>query len=382
MTKKNLAAILLTSLTALTLGACATDSDKTDSGDSAPGSKLGRLSAALTVPQDAKHDVAMAQFNVVAIDGDCSDAPLATTTTAIEDEALVASLDYALEEGYRAFADGLMTLPPGEYKVCVQPLKADGSPSDECAVAEGTGTVFEELTTEIVLVSQCDGISNGALDVVVSFNDPPLITEIKIEASKFITTCETATISIAAEDPNKDELSYSWEQVSGPMTGSLMGTGPGATFTPNDAGDYEFKVTVTDSTGANTSLIFPIHVSAADGACQTPCPEGTVDAAGFCWVAGEQYQSARASCAAVGLTGSSTQVEGVEWTEEMMEEVTLAWGCTNAGKQGCCQSGLYIDPETNECTTQGFHEDNGQFFTNGRTVPGFGTALHLCQRPE
>ena len=365
--------------------ACGSQGDLNEEEDTedevAGGARLGRINAALTVPQDAKHDIVMVQFNVVAADGDCSDQPLATTTTAIEEEALVPSLETALEVGYTAFADGLMTLPPGDYKVCVQPLKADGSASDECASAEATASVFSELTTEIVVVSQCDGIANGALDVVATFNDPPLITDIKIGESKFITTCETATIDITAEDPNKDDLTYSWEQVSGPNSGAFVGTGASATFAPSVAGDYEFKVTVFDTTGAKTSLTFPIHVSEADGECAAVCPEGTFSAGGFCFVQAEAFESGIASCARFGLSGSPSEVVGVHLTAELMDEITTAIGCDNAGKAGCCESGLFIDTNANSCSTTGFFEDNGQNFVNALTIPGRTTAMHLCQRP-
>ena len=375
-------------LSASLLAACGSDksssSEQEASEDAAlkSASQLGRIKAALTVPEESKHDVAMAQFNVVAIDGDCSDTPLATTTSAIEEEGLVASLDPSGADGTRAFADGLMTLPPGEYKVCVQPLQADGSPSEECAVAEGTGTVFAELTTEIVLTSQCDGNANGALDVVVTLNEPPIITNISIDESKFITTCETATITIDAEDINGDELTYDWEQVSGTSGGAFVGGDDGtATFTPDVAGDYEFKVIVTDALGAQTSLTFPIHVSEADGSCSSECPEGTVDAGDYCWVQAELFESGIQSCERFDLNGAASIVDGVAWTPELMTEVTTAFGCTDMGDTGCCQAALYLDTASNECFTYSYTVDSGQDFTNGVSIPGQAAALHICQRP-
>src|SRR5690606_32427714 len=121
-TKKIISAFAM-SLAASALFACGSSGEKNEETGSQLGpsssSSLGRINAALTVPAEAKHDVAMAQFIVVDVDGECTDEPIAVTTAGIEDEALVPSLETALEVGYTAFVDGLLTLPPGDYKVCV-----------------------------------------------------------------------------------------------------------------------------------------------------------------------------------------------------------------------------------------------------------------------
>ncbi|MCH2109678.1 MAG: cadherin-like domain-containing protein [Polyangiaceae bacterium] len=342
---------------------------------------LGRVNAALSVPEEAKHDVALAQFSVVPQDGECGDTPVAQTTAAVETETLHSGVDLANDSGYQAFVDGLMTLPPGEYKVCVQPLQANGSPSEVCAAAESTATVFPEVTTEITMISQCSGNPNGALDVITVFNDPPLITNIDIAESKFILACEVATFTVAAEDPNGDALTYVWQQTAGPATGSLVGDGTSATYAPSEAGVYEFQVTVTDVHGASTSLTFPLYVSESDDSCALPCPDGTVEAAGYCWVQAEALEDGIASCARFDLVGGASYVESFAWTPEVMDEVTTAWGCTNIGDQGCCQSQLFIDVATNECYTHGFFSETNQPFTNGITRPGYTTAIHACQRP-
>jgi hypothetical protein len=138
---------------------------------------------------------------------------------------------------------------------------------------------------------------------------------------------------------------------------------------------------VYDDTGAQTSLTFPIYVSEADSECESSCPEGTVEAAGFCFVQALAFESGVTSCARVGLSGSANQVEGLEWTVELMDVVTTAFGCENRGQVGCCQSHLRMNLSTNECSTQGFHESNSQYFANALGLPGQNVSIHACQRP-
>ena len=329
MKKLNHSFLIATILSAAFATACANSEDGAGRGEG-----IGKLSAALTLGEGAAHDVASAHFVVVPSGGSCNDIPIAETTGLIETEALQGNLDPAETEVGRAFIDGLMVLPPGDYMVCVTPLQSNGLPSAECAPVTGEVSVSPEITTEVVLISQCDGNPNGGLDVVVGLNDPPLITDLNIGPSKFITTCETASLTVEASDPNGDSLSYDWEIISGPAGGLLVESGATAQFTPSAAGDYELKVTVYDATGGSTSLSFPVHVSQAEGECdETPaaCPTGTYDAGDFCWVVAEDFQDGEQSCGDHGLVGPYQETEGVEWTPELMAEVTAAIGCTNLG---------------------------------------------------
>jgi streptogramin lyase len=224
---------------------------------------IGRLAAALKT-SGPTHDVAGVSFVVVQAGQTCDDEPIAKTTASLEEEPLP---KHALPAGAgkaHPFADGLFVLPPGAYKVCATPSKKDGKPSDRCARAETDASVMAEATTEVLLVSQCQGDPTGALDAIAALNTPPRITNLKIKDSKFITQCEKAAISVEAMDPNGDALSYAWEIVKAPVAGegNVVGMGAKATFTPGGPGAYELKVTVTDVFGAKTSLTFPVHVSA------------------------------------------------------------------------------------------------------------------------
>jgi hypothetical protein len=209
--------------------------------------------------------VTTVRFDVVAATATCDATPLATQTTSIEAEALPGSVA-GMGAGAHAFADGLFVLPPGDYRICATPLAGD-TPSQQCARASTTATVVSQQTNEVVLVSQCAGAGNGGLDVVVTLNDPPLITALSIKPSKFITTCESATLAVGATDPNGDAVTYAWSIVSGPAGASLTAAGSMATFS-GGAGDYVLQVVVTDVYAAAASLTFPIHVSAA--VCAVP----------------------------------------------------------------------------------------------------------------
>ena len=59
-------------------------------------------------------------------------------------------------------ADSFTTLEPGCYDVEVTPVSADEAPSQDCPTAQATEVfVIDGETTEIVMVSQCDGIKAG-----------------------------------------------------------------------------------------------------------------------------------------------------------------------------------------------------------------------------
>ena len=224
------------------------------------GDSYGSLSAGLTLATE--HDVTAVKFDVVATSAGCESTPLASQTTPMETETLPSSVS-GTGSGMHPFADGLFVLPPGDYRVCATPLGGT-VPSTQCAPTSGVATVVAQQTNEVVLVSQCSGNPNGGVDIVVVLNDPPVISAMAITPSKFITTCESATIAVTATDPNGDALTYSWAIASGPAGASLLGAGASATFSsPGGAGDYVVAAKVTDVHGASVSLSFPIHVSAA-----------------------------------------------------------------------------------------------------------------------
>jgi hypothetical protein len=245
-------------LSAVSMG-CSNPSDEGTVED-----KTGRLSLKC-VGGTSTHDVTGVAFVVVGAEGSCADTPIASTTTpTLESESIPASLLPSGGGSAHPFADGLFVLAPGDYRVCATPL-TDAGPSADCGPADVLVNVKPELTTEVVLMSQCKGDPNGGLDVVLGLNAPPTINTLNVAPSKFITVCEKATITVGATDANGDTMTYSGTILSGPpgTPGSLSFAANVGTFTPGSPGDYQVKVTVTDAVGGSTSLQLPIHVSTA-----------------------------------------------------------------------------------------------------------------------
>ncbi|WP_437958456.1 hypothetical protein WME76_01535 [Sorangium sp. So ce119] len=240
----------------LLAGAC-NGSPAPESGEEA---EVGRIRVALSTPGPT-HDVSAINIRVVnAYDSCYYGEAVAEATVPLEEEALPADLSPSGGENH-PFADALFVLPPGDYWVCAAPEAEPGVPSSYCTTAEGYVSVFGGATVETTLVSHCTGQPNGGLDVIAALNSPPQITDLDIAESKFITTCEEATITVSASDPDGDEVSYFWYQVSGPAYAALSPSGATATFSTAVAGNYELGVIAYDPWGYGTSLNFPIHVS-------------------------------------------------------------------------------------------------------------------------
>lgn len=259
---KGNACVCLAAVLGLGVMAVACSSDPIDRGDGS--GTTGTLNAKLQ--SDSPHDVSQVAYRVVAVGDDCSGPAIAEKLSPLEEENLPASLEEGGPDAGHRFSDALFTLAPGDYRLCATPLAASGYPSEDCAPTDEVVSVSPGMTTEVVLVSQCGGDQNGGLDGVLVLNDPPQIDDVTIEPSKFIETCEAATLTATVSDPDGDEIaSISWQLLTpGP---TLVGTGNTATFTATTAGDYEVEIQATDVYGGVGSLVVPIHVTGEDCGC-------------------------------------------------------------------------------------------------------------------
>ena len=242
---------LFIALTALAFVAC-------DPGDPPP-DNVGLVQ--LAAGSGETFDVAKFEMKIFPAGADCSDSmPVATAVVDLENDPAPAWLPEI--EGH-AFSGQSFVLEAGDYLVCVAPLQADDSPSALCAIASvDPVTVAAGDTTEVVLVSACNGAGTGGLDVIAALGEPPTIESLDVAPSKFITVCETATLTAAASDTDGMPVSdITFAVTDAPLgaTPSVTGTNP-ATFDAITAGRYELTVTAIDATGSEATLVFPIHV--------------------------------------------------------------------------------------------------------------------------
>ena len=240
------------------LSSCAGKESAPPSGDS------GTISMRLATPPE------VASLGGVLFEVTNADGEVQTQTVQIEEEPLPAAADPS--SAGRRFADWFVVLNPGTYQVRATPLNENGAASDACAVAEGTADVFAEMTTEIVLTSECTQEGSGALDTVVTFNSPPFISDLSIDPSKFVCQHQAVTLELSASDADGDDLSLTWEVVEQPEGSDdsaycLAYAGTTASFVANVNGKYELLVTVSDGS-ASSRLRFPIYVSCdGQGGC-------------------------------------------------------------------------------------------------------------------
>jgi uncharacterized membrane protein YgcG len=249
----------------LLAGATACSNDGKDKPGVGNGGDVGMMRLAHGLgDEDGARDVAAVRFTVT------NGEETFTKAVGIESEVLPVSAGSPLA-GHR-FADWLVALEPGAWQVTAEPLRADGSPSTDCAPASGTGVVMPGVTTEIVLVSQCSLEAPGALDTAVAFNSPPFVEALDLAPSKFICAGEAVRIAAMAHDLDDDTVTWSWS-VPGLPDGAGAGAfclggkdGAVAAFSATAVGKYTLRVEVADGRGGQSSLSFPVHVSDCDAA--------------------------------------------------------------------------------------------------------------------
>lgn len=208
------------------------------------------------------------------------------------------------------FTDIFLLVEPGCYDLVAQPLDADGNPSEDCSVAisDGPVEVVDGQTTEVLLLSQCDGQESGGLDTIIAFNEAPTITDVTYEPSKFTDTCEPVVVCVEATDPNGDPMEFEWtvdpglfEVVSFEQNGDIAVEC--IEILPTEPGDVTIDVVVYDLLADGTriedylasignpqdshhAMTMPLHVAgdpaAGNGGLDDTDGDGIPDACDIC----------------------------------------------------------------------------------------------------
>ena len=129
---------------------------------------------------------------------------------------------------------------------------------------EGATTTWiapDEVGEYVVSVNVTDGDGNSATQsvtiTVVRENHPPEIVDLSA-SEEWVIPSGDCTISCEASDPDNDSLSYEW-LASG---GNITGKGDTVTWVaPEDIGDYNITVVVTDGLGGEDSASLSITVA-------------------------------------------------------------------------------------------------------------------------
>ncbi len=162
------------------------------------------------------------------------------------------------------FADEFWVLPAGCYDVEVLPIDEDGDASEDCPPARAEGVVIQDgQTTEVVLVSECEGSGGdndptGGLDVVgvLSVRHLPAVVDIEFTPSKFAPDCHGVTICVTVEDLDDQDIRFVWQPagpdlLEGPVVVSHLRLAENLVrecvrVVPTIAGAYHMTVTAYD----------------------------------------------------------------------------------------------------------------------------------------
>lgn len=118
-----------------------------------------------------------------------------------------------------------------------------------------------DYTIEVKVTDGRGGKATGQQTIAVVINQPPIITSLTAEPQA-VKKATTSTIECTAQDPDGDELSYTWSANGGSISGE------GATVTwvaPNNTGSYIITITVTDGRGGQAIQDIDMEVNCGCG---------------------------------------------------------------------------------------------------------------------
>jgi hypothetical protein len=227
-----------------------------------PGAQSTTSSTGMALRMDilAETDVAGMAYSIerVSCDGEDFEAWSAEAQVDLEDLLLPGGLetfeDQPLDsDSEHLFADYFTVLPAGCYDVQITPIDENGAASDDCASANAEGVEVQDgETTEILLVSQCEGPERGALDTVAVINHPPTLQTLTYEPSKFTTCGDEVEICATATDPDGDPIEFDWNFPEGVNAepGAISSNGEAtiqcATVSADEGATYQLDLTVYD----------------------------------------------------------------------------------------------------------------------------------------
>lgn len=195
-----------------------------------------------------------------------SEAPVAELSLSVPNPVLGG--EPLAADSQHAFADELMALEPGCYDITLTPLGVSGEPSRGCAPASANAVrIYPELTTEVVLISQCQNPPIGLVDAVLAFNHPPRSSELVYVDGRFVPTCQPMRVCATASDPDGDPVELVWTASAESNTHFtapvLLSSAPAAgdgieqcvSIVPQEPGRFQFMVTAYDQAMFGGSLV-------------------------------------------------------------------------------------------------------------------------------
>ena len=114
-----------------------------------------------------------------------------------------------------------------------------------------------DYTIAVKVTDGRGGEATTQLTIGVAANQPPVIDSLASEYEQ-VRKAMASAIECTAQDPDGDELSYTWSASGGNITGE----GPAVTWVaPNTFGEYTITVTVTDGKGGQATESIDITVA-------------------------------------------------------------------------------------------------------------------------